>query len=187
MSTYQPADQATLDTVADVMEKYHGELHDAGVNVYVLMAYPPQDENGEDTAPAIMVNGYPAAGVIRLLNLKERSKFGYDAEMTLDALRWSESSQLEQEAIADHELTHLELVTDMEGNVKRDDAERPRLKMRRHDRHFGWFDIVAQRHKRNSMEVQQALEMVKDYMFRQKYLPGMEDLPKIEVTETPKE
>jgi hypothetical protein len=65
----------------------------------------------------------------------------------VDAYRWPELDELTQVAVLDHELTHLELVTDDEGTVKYDDYGRPKLRMRLHDICHGWFSEVAKRHK----------------------------------------
>ncbi len=59
----------------------------------------------------------------------------------------------------DHELTHLELA-EKEGAPVLDDGGRPKLKMRLHDYEFGWFTEVAERHKENAIEVQQARALI---------------------------
>jgi hypothetical protein len=39
--------------------------------------------------------------------------------------------------------------------VVRDDLDRPKLRVRKHDHQFGWFDSIARRHGPASFEVQQ--------------------------------
>jgi hypothetical protein len=80
-------------------------------------------------------------------------------------------SKATQVAVLDHELTHLELVTDGDGTVKYDDYNRPKLKIRLHDIHYGWFSEVAKRHKGASIEVQQATRLVSEH---EEFLPGIE-------------
>ena len=50
----------------------------------------------------------------------------------------------------DHELTHLA----KKGTIF-DPLDRPKLSMRLHDHQFGWFDQIAKRHGRASIEVKQ--------------------------------
>jgi hypothetical protein len=170
MPTYQKAPADIRKQVTAVMKKYHGQLRDAEVIVDVLLASPTVDANGDPTGPAIRVHGYAAVAYIRVLSYKDRVIRGFDAEMTLDANRWEVSSDAEQTAIIDHELQHLELVTGADGVVLRDDAERPKLRCRKHDRHFGWFDLVARRHGEDSLEVKQAREILDSSTFKQCYL-----------------
>lgn len=174
MPTYQKADGAILAELSAVMRKYHGRLADAGVTVDVLMAYASRDENGDPIGHAIKHRGVVAKACIRIIGLKDRAAGRADAEMLIDGDEVDTWSEEELWALLDHELTHLELLVDREGNIKRDDLERPRLKLRPHDREFGWFDDVARRHRAYSFESQQAREMFEDYSFRQLYLPGMD-------------
>lgn len=173
MATYERADKSVQNEVHRVMAKYHGPKAESGVRVQVLMASAARDANGDPTGPAIRVNGYPAVACIRILSLKDRVARGFDAEMQLDADAWQEKSEAEQEAVIDHELTHLELVT-KEGAVQRDDADRPRLRIRKHDRFCGFFDVVAARHGEASVEIQTVREWLADESYTQCYLPGME-------------
>jgi hypothetical protein len=175
MPTYRKAPAEIREQVAAVMDAYHGQLRDAGVMVDVLLARPTFDVNDDPTGPAIRVHGYAAVACIRILSYKDRVVRGFDAEITLDADHWEIASGAEQVAVIDHELTHLELVTNDVG-VVRDDAERPKLRCRKHDRHFGWFDIVARRHGEYSLEVRQAREMLDSRQFKQCYLFDLEEV-----------
>ena len=174
MSTYEKATNEVRKRVLAVMGKYHGHLVDAEVMIDVVMARPKTDENGDSMGAAIRVQGYVALACIRVLGLRDRVTRDYDAEMMLDANHWEISSDEDRNAIVDHELTHLELMVGDGGVVKRDDASRPRLRMRRHDRHLGWFDQVARRHGEHSIEVIQAREMLESDDFKQCYLFELE-------------
>lgn len=174
MATYERAQKSVLEQVNRVMHRYHGPKEEAGVTVNVLMALPTVDGEEEPTGPAITVNGYKALAKIKILGLKDRVAYGFDAEMVLDADNWELCSDEQQNAIIDHELSHLELMVDDDGGIKRDDADRPRLRMRKHDYHFGWFADVAHRHGENSLEVRQAREMLDGETWHQCFLPGME-------------
>lgn len=156
MATYQMASSEVVEQCREVIEKYHGGLRDAGVTIDILMAYPAHDQNGDATGPAVSHGGYPAAAKIRIVGLKDRAAGRADAEMIIDGEMWPVRSPAEQNALLDHEVTHLELVKDSKGNLKRDDLDRPCLKCRKHDHQHGWFDSIVRRHGSDSLEWQQA-------------------------------
>lgn len=174
MSYYTKAQKDILQALAKTMERYHKPLRDADVSVQVLMAWPRRDDNGDATGPAVTHNGYPCAAKIRVLSAKDRVARGFDAEMIVDGEKWQESDARQQIAILDHELEHLELLTDAEGSVVLDDGERPKLRCQRHDAQLGWFHAVARRHGESSIEVQQARALITSDAWTQCYLPGME-------------
>lgn len=175
MPTFSKPPAYVLQELEDVMAKYHPGLRDAGVRVDVLLQLATRDDNGDPTGPAIKHGGYTAAAVVRIVGLKDRVKGMGDAEILLDGDRYDEWDERELAAILDHELTHLEFRTDkVTGNVKRDDAGRPQLKMRLHDHQYGWFESVARRHGKFAVEVQQAEKLVSDENWRQLFLPGFD-------------
>lgn len=71
-------------------------------------------------------------------------------------------------------MQHLELVMKLRNGVEvvqRDDIERPKLKMRKHDFHWGGFDVIADRHGEDSVEVM-AVAAIGTKAMRQGWLPG---------------
>ncbi len=175
MATYSSAPHEVHDVVSSVMERYHGGLCDAGVTVTVLFAYAPRDSNGDPVGPAIKVHGAPALASIKITSLRDRAAGLADSIMLIDGDRFDELSPEELEALIDHELTHLELKVDDQGAVKRDDLDRPAMKIRPHDWEFGWFDEVARRHGEKSVEVKQARKLAEaSGDLYQLALPGME-------------
>lgn len=172
MSTYQLAQKSIADQVKKCLEQYHGALFDAGVAIDVLMAYASKDANGDPVGPAVTLGGYPCVGKIKVIGLKDRAAGRADAELILDGDQWLAFSDEEQAAIIDHELTHLELQVDDSG-LRRDDLERPKLRIRKHDHQFGWFDEVARRHGQDAIEWKQ-YEFFQETSYRQLWLPGIE-------------
>jgi hypothetical protein len=166
--TYEKAPPKVVKVVEKLSRTYHSPLTEAGVTVDVLFAHATTDDNGDPTGPAIKHHGYEVAGLARIVNLKDRTKGMADAEIVLDGDRWEEWSEETQAALIDHELTHFELSTDKDGHVKRDDLDRPKLRIRKHDRQFGWFDEIVRRHGKASFEHQQAAEFYANH--RQLYL-----------------
>lgn len=155
------ADQLAL--LQEVMSTYHQQrLGDVTIGLLVAHAECYED-TGEPKGPALLVRGVPALGATKINSLKLRAHGLEDAEIVIDGDRWKDLSRGQRLALIDHELTHLELNTTDSGTVRRDDLDRPRLKMRGHDHEFGWFDEVAERHGAASIEVHQAKRFVADH------------------------
>lgn len=179
MPMYRKASAEVNQIVEQMLEKYHGPLRDAGVQIECLFAFALTDDNGDSTGPALKLGGYPCNAVVRILNLKDRTVGRGDAEIVIDGDQWDTWDDEQKRALIDHEIEHLELKTDDEG-VIRDDLGRPKLRLRKHDVHFGWFDSIARRHGAASFEVQQFRQLVvKKY---QAWLPGF-DLKETEAPE----
>jgi hypothetical protein len=172
MSTYQLAQKSIADQVKKCLKQYHSELFDAGVSVDVLLAYAAKDANGDPVGPAVTTGGYACIAKIKIIGLKDRAAGRADCELILDGDRWNEFAGEERAAVIDHELTHLELCVGDDG-LKRDDLERPRLRTRKHDHQFGWFDEVVRRHGKDSIEWQQ-YEHFEDVGYTQLWLPCIE-------------
>lgn len=157
------------------MEKYHGGLFDAEVTVDVLFA---SRKNEGDDAP-VKLHGVPCLACIRTVPYKARVLGGADLEITIDKEEWEETCEETRIATLDHELTHRTLQVDRDGQVKRDDLERPLFNVVEHDFHFGWFASTALRHGAKSIEVVQARQMIESDRWQtciQRFLPGLEPI-----------
>jgi len=158
MPTYEPAPKP-ISTLADsILAEYetHKPVANAAVKIDFVFARADLDpESGEKMNDAISKNGFRVLGQCRKVPLKERAMGRGDAEITIDGDWWDSADEEDQEALLDHELHHIEVRTDERG-VKIDDLGRPQLRMRKHDREYGWFDIIAKRHGKHSQESQQA-------------------------------
>lgn len=175
MPTYSKADRELHDVVLEAMDRWHSRLVDSDVTVDVLLAYGTRDKNDDIVSPAITDRGVQCRAKIKITSLRDRALGVADAVMLIDGDHIHEWSTPELDALIDHELTHLELATDKDGNLKRDDLDRPCLVMRLHDWEFGWFDEVARRHGDKSGEIQQARRLIESSgEVYQMYLPGLE-------------
>jgi hypothetical protein len=132
-----------------LIQTYHSDLDSAAVKVDLVLAF--RDPEGE--APAMEKDGHRIMGKASILNLKDRVKGMGDCEIILDGDAWDGLPEKQKAALMDHELEHFEVKRDKEGSFLYDDMNRPMLKIRNHDRQFGWFDTVAQRHRSDSLEV----------------------------------
>jgi hypothetical protein len=125
---------------------------------------------GEEPEQVLKHQGYPAAAVIKIIGTKERAAGMDDALLVVDQYVYEGLTEAQRDAMIDHELYHLELVIDDKTDKpKFDSLGRHRLSVRKHDRQFGWFDEVAQRHGENSLEVIQAKSIIAST--RQLYFP----------------
>ncbi len=151
---YEPA-PPTVKARANALIERHAGLHDiwkSELRIDYLYAT-------NDTGDAVSHRGYPALAVIRIVNLKDRTKGMGDAEITIDAARYMRMTERQQDALLHHELHHVIVVHDDDGKVKTDDQGRPKLKMRKHDFDFGWFTDIAELYGLDSPEVTQAKVM----------------------------
>jgi len=162
--TYRKSNSLVRGLTEEVIEQFHPHLNDHSAIVDLIDAY---DTTG---GPAVMHHGLPAFAVVRAVPLKDRTMGRGDAEITFDGFLVGNLSEDGQRALIDHELYHLEIKRNKDGQVKYDDLGRVEFKMRPHDREFGWFDSIARRWGRHSQEVRQAMEMIKEEDFRQLYL-----------------
>ena len=135
------------------------------IEVDIVFAF--RDPDGE--APAMEKDGHRILGQAKITSLKDRTKGMKDGEIMLDGDAWTGLTDKVKAALMDHELEHFECKRDKEGEFIFDDLNRPVLKMRNHDRQFGWFDTVAQRHRSDSMEILQLQKLFRDS--EQIYLP----------------
>lgn len=176
-TTYDRAPEHVTNRVLELMQQYHSELYEFEVTVDVLCAFA----DPETMESPVKVAGYPCLAKVRSVSYKDRVKGCADAEIIIDGDELKIWTERELDAILDHELTHLEITRDNEGAVKRDDLGRPKLKLRKHDVHFGWFDSIAKRYGDDAQEVKQAKSLVSDWEFCQLYLPGFnpKDMGKI--------
>lgn len=173
MSRYEKAPAEVIQIVERMTERYHPTLRDAGASIVCLMAFPTEDKNGDSTGPALTHQGYPAQAVVKIIGLKERTDGRADAEICIDGENWPTLSDAQKDALIDHELEHLEPKYDKHGLLVRDDLNRPKLKIRKHDHQFGWFDAIVRRHGRAALEFLQFDEFQTRY-YTQRWLPYLD-------------
>lgn len=150
MPTFQRAHKDLKELLDTLIDKYHPDLRENDVHIDLLWAYGDRDDNDELKNNAITHNGYPAAGLTKIMPLKDRVAGRGDVEILLDHDQWEALNPRSQAALLDHELEHITLTNE------RDDSGRPKLKLKKHDYQLGWFKEVAMRHGDHSMERIQA-------------------------------
>lgn len=173
MPRFERAPAEVGQIVDRMMDRYHPQLRDAGVTITCLMAFPTTDKNGDNSGPPLKHQGYPALAIVKVIGLKERTDGRSDAEICIDGDAWMLRSEAEKDALVDHELEHLELKTDKNGALVRDDLERPKLKIRRHDFQAGFFDSIVRRHGRAAPEWSH-YETFRTVHYEQRWLPYLD-------------
>jgi putative metallopeptidase len=148
MKTYSQCPASLREVVDRLLKKYHPELDK--LNVYFDLLFV----DGEP--PALTHRGCPAFAVVRINSRKDRVKGAGDAEIVFDRAQFELQKPATQEAIIDHEIYHVIQKRDAKNAPMFHGDGRPKLKLRKHDREFGWFDEIARRHGAASIEVQQA-------------------------------
>lgn len=167
-TVYWVGDPEIKKMVDEAMQKWHGDLVDAGVKIGVIMAF-------NDKKPAVNHGGYPSGATIKIIPLKDRISKGFDAELTLDADFWKRLTDPAKMALLDHELCHLDLKrkkvkkkkkdedSDIEdesdelGEILYDNHNRPQLVLVKGDWNGGdGFQVVVNRHKEHSQELRNA-------------------------------
>lgn len=129
-------DQATA-ILKGLIDANFEDLREAGVSITILMAY------NEDGAPVKWAR-VPAAAVIKVNSLKDRTEGKGDATITIDEDRWEGLSDRRKTALIHHELLHLSVARDKKGAVKRDNVDRPVLKVKPDDFVISGFNRIVE-------------------------------------------
>lgn len=158
MPTFQKCDKDVADLAQELLKKYepHKPLIELEVKIDFVFAFADTNDKGIETNNALSKNGIKALGITRKIPLKDRVLGRGDAEIALDGGWWQKASGDEQAALLDHELWHISVKADKNGNVKYDDIGRPEIQLRKHDVECGFFKCIAERHGDASQERIQA-------------------------------
>lgn len=144
---YQAAPQEIIDLAERIKREHHVGLIEAGVTICWLVA-----RNSDPAGHAITFKGWPAKALCRLNPLRDRVAGLTDCTILIDAQWWGLAPERERAAVIDHELTHINVCRYRVGNVRYDDANRPKLELRKHDFELCGFHAMVERHGVNSAE-----------------------------------
>jgi hypothetical protein len=155
MKSYSHASDDVARHIERMREEYYSPDLD-GVTVDALFVF-----DLEATEPVLTHGGYPAQAVCRLTPVRDRALGVADVVIVIDRSNWITLTGAERDALIDHELHHIERVLEEETEVPKTDAvDRPKLRLRKHDHQFGWFDAIAERHADASPEIRQAKSLM---------------------------
>lgn len=140
-------DQTVLDMADMLMRKYYPEFIDAGLTIAYLFV------STDGIGAALSHGGYPAAGICKINSLKDRVEGKADCTITIDKEWWTNHDNNQCLALLDHELHHILIAHDDDGNLITDDAGRPKVKLRKRDWQHGGFLEIAKRHRMASVDM----------------------------------
>lgn len=144
--TQPDGDDPICGMLIDVLARWHPHIG-AAVRIGLMYAF-------NDDGPAIKVRGVQALASVKVMNVKDRVKWGFDVELLVDGAAWERMPDDRRLALLDHECSHLELVLDDNGNVKMDVIGRPRVVTIPADLNpSDAFVAVIERHGRSAAEV----------------------------------
>lgn len=175
MPIYEKAPAEVRRVCDRMMKEHHRELVRMGVSVDLYFAVPKVDS----FEPALKLHGYPCYATCKVNAPKLRAQGHGDAEIVIDADAWENLDAKSRDALIDHELTHLALRVNKDGEPTFDDYNRPKLGIRLHNHQFGWFDEVARRHGEASVEVNQFNEFqkVQKTLWDPNFDPNVDEAP----------
>lgn len=173
---YEQAPDTVTARMNRIMEKYHGEMKEAGVIVGCVSAIAGKNSKG--VKPAIVVRGHPRLSAIK--RIEERDQIAamnsggnvIDVRMVIDQNAYDEMNAAKQDALIDDALSSLMLKREgnkPEGEVKVNGAGRPVLKLRHHDEVIEIHASVLARHKADHPSFPAISRLVQD--FQQLELP----------------
>jgi len=160
---YDQAEPEVHEMARKILEEHHKELKmpdGTFVRLCILMAFQ-KDKNCEE--PAVVLHGYPCAAKVSIIPYKQRVDKRADAEIIIDQQAWDRMTLRRQQALLDHEITHITFEVDELGAVKTDDVGRPKLTLRLHDWDFGGFESIARRYGEDALDVQLVREFQEKY------------------------
>lgn len=163
MSTYCESPDEVREMITNIKNKYYPDLCKAEVTITSLMAHARRNEKGEITGPSLTLHGHPAIAIVSVTNHKNRVAGLTDVIIEFDGDIWNDFSLEDQSAIVDHELFHIDLKKDEDGEFQSDDSGRPKVRLKPHDWQLGGFGEIAKRHGSASQEVQQLKTVVSQY------------------------
>lgn len=177
-------DEEAQELLSVAMSQYHSSLADEEVQVGLLAAKRAKKKGGGWVdGPVLALRGFACCATVQVTNLKERALGMPDAIITLNWEWWGRALKSSRLAVMDHELEHLELAVDHEGEPKQDSLNRPLLMLRKHDWEFGGFLSIVERHGINAVEALAVKGVATSPVFIQRKLFKPEDFEPLEQPE----
>ena len=140
MSTnYDQAPKEIAAAVEKVMKQHHRDLVSTGVTLDLLVAF--KDTKDGQPQPAMRTRGHDVLAKTSITSLIDRAAGRPDAKIIIDRVfGWDRLGEGPREALLHRELQKLELQFDKDGELKRDDHRRPKLKIRPFDWEHSGFE-----------------------------------------------
>lgn len=157
MKIYSTASDDVASRVARLVGLHHQDLQAAKVKIDLMFISSDSDKPGSP----LKLHGVAALAIASIIATKARAAGRGDCEILIDEAAYEKLSAESKDALLDHELEHFKVAKDKHGIFRADAQDRPKLRMKHHDHDFGWFDCIAKRHGKHSLEVQHAKQFAK--------------------------
>ena len=146
-------------------EERYQFFEDYEVKVVMFFKYGKRDKDVNLKKNAISKNGAPCAAQVRLISAFNRQTDNYDVKIILDGDIWKDLSKEERIAVVDHELSHIQIVVDADGEpvMINEQSDKVKLKCIHDDIQMWGFSEIIDRHGKNSQELQVLQSLVKRY------------------------
>jgi hypothetical protein len=152
--TYTRCSDDVAKIVRSLIDQHYPDLRHAKVRIDLLNV---ADSDGDH---ALYLRGRACGAIVRKTTTRERAAGRGDAEIVIDREYYLKLTERQRTALLDHELYHLEVLTDRDDTLKLDTNGRPCLGLREHDYEVGWFHDIAERYGEDSGEVMQARKLL---------------------------
>lgn len=130
--TRRKAGKEVYELLGGVLSKWFKSLEEAKLKIGILMCDAGKDGQ-EKPIPAVKSKGMATYGTAKILNAESRILGSPDAMIKIDVGVWDALSEKQKKGLLHRLCMHLTITTDEGGKVKKDDANRPIIKMRQPD------------------------------------------------------
>lgn len=149
---FEEANEEIMALINQVIHESRPDLVDAGVTVAAIVR--TKFTKNDEEIPSLKLHGAYALATIRVIGRRQRTYVKHDALIEIDMPQWKIQSPATKKALIDHELTHLVVKLDKQGDPKLDDLNRPVLGLRPDDFTLTGFLDVIKRHGSAAVEYQ---------------------------------
>lgn len=160
---FEKCPEDVVKVMEDLISKYYGDLAEVKLKVDLLFVHAPSPKDGEEKAPALKHHGYQAAAIVKINSLEQRVKGAGDVTIIIDGDEWPHWSERRQQAVLHHEINHVVIKRDADGNVLSDDIGRPRVKLKLHDWELGGFACIAEKYGDDAPEKEAMNHVANEY------------------------
>lgn len=153
-TTYRDADPDLRQVVQELRLAGHPDLAEADVTIHLRYAH------GEQGEPALKDRGRRVLVKVKINSYEQRQQGLCDCTLTVDGDWWKDAPEAQRRADLDSALMRIQVVRGETGEVKVDDANRPRLRKRTPDLFVEEFESVLRKHGRASTGAQQIADLL---------------------------
>jgi len=139
--TFTDGSQRDYDRLSRITRQFHHELADNGARVSItfVRAFDKDDE----PQTSLKFAGASAYAIVKLISQERKLRIPFDAEIKVDGFLWDELTERSKDALFDHELSHIKVVTDAHGAPLMDDQNHVKLKLVPDDIVLtGFFNVI---------------------------------------------